>query len=191
MPWSASCGVDRPGRAGAAGGRLAGIGLLLAAGLACAAAPAAPAPAPPEACATVKALRAMAAGHFRAQRGAVLREGERFASQYRMEGAKACEITVDGPGSSTLSCEWFLHTGLAAQAQARAQFEAVVQGFQACVQDPQGVEIRPFKDGRGADAWLDDLAHGGLAGREQAVRITYQWFAPWWQLTVEYSRHDP
>lgn len=63
-------------------------------------------------CATVNALRTMAADHFRSQRGEVQGDGDRFRSRYKMDGAKSCEIAVYGPGHSVLTCEWFLQTTL-------------------------------------------------------------------------------
>ena len=141
-------------------------------------------------CALVKELRAMAADHFRAQRKALVREGE-YATNYLIPGASRCEVRTHEKKYSYIHCEWFMEKGLGAQPKVRKAFDDFVQGFQHCVKDKDGISVNDYAHGRGADVRLEDRGAGGPSGSEFVVTITYSWYAPWWSLDVEYARADP
>jgi len=143
-----------------------------------------------DACALVKELRAMAADHFRAQRKALVREGE-YATDYLIPGASRCVVRTHETKYSYMYCEWFMEKGLDAQPKVRKAFDDFVQGFQNCVKDKDGISVNDYLHGRGANVSLEDREAGGTSSSEFGVTITYKWYAPWWSLYLEYARADP
>ena len=137
-------------------------------------------------CENFEKLRLMAKDDFRKERGAKDKlDDERFGSNFHMSGANDCWISVDNDGSSVqYRCMWRLARTLEARSEAKTIFHETVRGFEAC---SMKADVRQRYSGNGEVAEIELQPLAGSRKPIHTLTFSYSWFAPWWELEIEYQ----
>lgn len=131
-------------------------------------------------------LQSMAKNAFLAARGAPQEDDpERYESSYRMPGTYECHVYAAKEGDmASLTCTWRLVRGITEEAAAKNQFDQTVAAFEACLWK---AHRRKRYSGKGAVAEFEPKLLTGGSLPMQSLELSYAFYAPWWELELEYQ----
>lgn len=136
-------------------------------------------------CEHVAKLQSMAKDAFRTARGASQEDDpDSYESSYRMPGTYECHIFAPKEGDmASLTCTWRLVRGKGEQAEAKNQFKKTTTAFEACLWK---AHRRKRYSGEGAVAEFEPKLLGGSMPLH-SLELSYAFYAPWWELELEYK----
>lgn len=137
-------------------------------------------------CEQIEKLRAMAKKEFLDERGTRDKlDPLRYASSYRMPNAQECYIdTTEERDIASFRCVWRLSRGNEAGAQAKNFFDQTVTSFEVCLSK---AHRRKRYTGKGEVAEFEVKAPEGSSKPLHSLEISYSFYAPWWEMEIEYQ----